>query len=372
MPPITMLIKPASSLCNMRCKYCFYADVTDHREVKSYGIMSHALLETMVKRALDEAEGLCSFSFQGGEPTLAGLDYFRLLIDLQKKYNTKHLQIRNAIQTNGYIIDEEWAKFFAENHFLVGLSVDGYRELHDSMRIDGAGEGTYARIMKTAALFDRYHVEYNVLCVVNNLVARHPQKVYNALKKFGYIQFIPCIDGFDGEKQLYSLDGKRYAEFLKTTFDCYYQDFMSGHFVSVRNFDNYVSMLCGQPPEACGMSGFCTCYFVIEGDGSVYPCDFYVLDEFRLGNVATDSFADMRGSEQAKRFTEPSTAVHAQCDGCQWYPICRGGCRRDREPFADGKPDINVHCEAYKAFFPYAIERLQQIAQICMRGPQRR
>lgn len=363
MPPIHMLIKPASSLCNMRCKYCFYADVSAHRKTKSYGIMSLKLLETLTKKALQAADDACSFSFQGGEPTLAGLDFFENLIAFQKKYNTKNLVIHNAIQTNGYDLDETWAAFFAKNNFLVGLSVDGSKEMHDAMRVDANGNGTYTKIMKTAALFDQYHVQYNILCVVNNLIARHPQKVYNALKKFKYLQFIPCLDSFDGQKEQYSLDVNRYSVFLKTLFDCYYQDFISGRFVSIRTFDNYILMLSGRPPEACGMSGFCTCYFVIEGDGSVFPCDFYVLDEYKLGNIMTHSFDEMISGERAKAFTQVSTHVDETCRTCNWQNICRGGCRRYREPFVNGKPGLNIHCGAFKAFFDYAYPRLLDCAR---------
>ena len=368
MPPIHMLIKPASSLCNMRCKYCFYSDVSEHREIKSYGLMDIALLEKITEKALSEAEGECSFSFQGGEPALAGLDFYKKLSEFQKKYNKKKLKINNAIQTNGYCIDHEWAEFFAKNNYLVGLSVDGSKEMHDYMRVDAQGKGTYSRIMKTSAIFDKYNVQYNILCVVNNFVARRPTKVYNDLKKFKYLQFIPCLDGFDGEKRDFSLDTERYAEFLKVTFDCYYKDFVSGNYVSIRNFDNYVMMLCGRIPEACGMLGFCSCYFVIEGDGSVFPCDFYVVDKYKLGNIAQSSFSELRASPNALLFTEQSKYVSEECRECKWINICRGGCRRNREPFVDEKPGLNIYCNAYKQFFEYAYERMCHLASIARGG----
>ena len=368
MPPINLLIKPASSLCNMRCKYCFYADVASHRDVGSYGIMDTKLLEELVKKALDEAEGFCGFAFQGGEPTLAGLDFYKTLIELEKKYNKKRLPIHNAIQTNGYVINDDWARFFTDNNFLVGLSLDGNRELHDSMRLDANGNGTYNRVVRAAETFDKYNVQYNILCVVNNLVARHPQKVYNSLRRYGYLQFIPCLDGFDREVRDYSLDPKRYANFLKFTFDNYYSDFRSGHYVSVRNFDNYIMMLSGRPPEACGMTGQCTCYFVVEGDGGVYPCDFYVVDRYRLGSIAENSFAELRESEPARRFVDESKHIDKDCRECEWYPLCRGGCRRNREPFVGGLPAKNIYCEAYREFFDYAYPRLCELARIAARG----
>ncbi|MBQ5770889.1 MAG: radical SAM protein, partial [Clostridia bacterium] len=173
MPPISLLIKPASGACQYRCKYCFYADVMNNREISNYGNMTFETLETLVKRAMNYAEGSVSFAFQGGEPTLAGLDFYKELIRLEKKYN-RGLQVFNSIQTNGGLIDDEWAKFLSENRFLVGLSLDGTKELHDKYRKNAMGEGTYERTLKTAELFQKHGVEFNILCVVNDDIASHP------------------------------------------------------------------------------------------------------------------------------------------------------------------------------------------------------
>ena len=362
MPPISVLIKPASSLCNMRCKYCFYADITDNREVKSYGIMSEETLENLIKKAFEYASGSATFAFQGGEPTLAGLDFYRKLLEFEKKYNVNKIPVQNAIQTNGFIIDEEWAKFLADNKFLVGLSMDGTKDIHDSLRIDAAGKGTFARVQKTARLFNKLGVEFNILCVVNNFIARSPKKVYDSLKEYGFIQFIPCLDTFDGEKKVFSLTPERYTEFLKVTFNEYYKDFCAGHPISVRNFDNYIGMLLGRPPENCAMAGVCTCYTVVEGDGSVFPCDFYVLDEWKLGNINENSFAELITGDMAKKFVGVSTHRNEECKECRWYPLCRGGCRREREPIIDGTPSLNRFCECYKKFFDACYPKMEEIA----------
>lgn len=371
MPPCNLLIKPASSLCNMRCRYCFYADVSSRREVQNRGVMSEETLEILVRAALRYASGSCGFNFQGGEPTLAGLDFYRRLIELQNKYNVNRVEIFNAIQTNGYLIDDEWAKFLADNRFLVGLSLDGPAEIHDACRLDPAGKGTHTRVLRAAAALDRQGAEYNILCVVNNFVARHGRKVYNFFRQSGfrYLQFIPCLDPFDGdERHDYSLTAERYAGFLKATFDLYYDDFCRGEYTSVRTFDNYVSMLAGRPPEACGMQGVCSSYFTVEGDGSVYPCDFYVLDRYRMGSVLEDSFAAMAGSEAAVRFVEESKPVDSSCQSCGYFPFCRGGCRRYREPFVDGRPGLNKFCSAYREFFDHALPRMQRMAAVLSRG----
>lgn len=366
MPPVYLLIKPASSLCNMRCKYCFYHDVASHRQTPGYGMMQDETLEILVKSALQYADGACTFGFQGGEPTLAGLNFYRRLLKLEKNYNLKGVRIHNSIQTNGMLIDDDWAKFLADNHFLVGLSLDGPKEIHDQFRLDNAGKGSHSRLMHTLSLFKKYGVDFNILCVVNNTVARYGRRVYSFFKQqgIGYIQFIPCLDPLDNSSYPYSLTAERYAGFLKATFDLYYEDFKSGNYISVRNFDNYISLLMGRQPESCGMSGICSCYFVIESDGSVYPCDFYVLDRYRMGNIRLQNFEQLLHSEAAIQFVEPSRHVDAACKGCRWFPLCRGGCRRHREPFTDGMPGLNHFCDAYQAFFSHAFPRMRELAAI--------
>lgn len=368
MPPITIMIKPASGMCNMRCKYCFYADVAANRELPNYGIMSLSTLEKLMKKVFSYAEGSASFIFQGGEPTLAGLDFFGAVLAYQKEYNVNGVKVWNAIQTNGYAVTEEWAKFFAENNFLVGLSLDGFKEAHDAVRVDSGGRGTYARVVKTAALFDACGVEYNILCVVDKMVARHPVKTYRALKKYRYLQFIPCMDDFDGKKQAHSLTAEAYGNFLKQTFDLYYADFIAGTPVSVRTFDNYIGMLMGRRPESCAMNGVCGQYFLAEADGGIYPCDFYVLDDWCLGNVNTDTFEQMAESERAVRFLKSSEYVDKKCRNCHWFRLCRGGCRRDREPFENGRPGLNRYCESYQMFFEYALPSMRKMALTLAEG----
>ncbi len=372
MPPLSLLIKPASSLCNLRCEYCFYHASANQRQTACYGMMTPELTEQLVIKALAYADGVCTFAFQGGEPTLVGLDFYKALVALQKLHNKKGVRIHNALQTNGVLIDEAWAAFLAENRFLVGLSMDGPKEVHDALRKDGGGEGSHAAAMRAARLFDRYGAEYNILTVVSRASARHAAKVYGFFKKngFRYQQYIPCLDPL-GEAPFgyaHSLTPERYAQFLKTTFDLWYRDLMANDYVSIRGFDNYVRMAAGHPPESCGMAGVCAGYFVIESDGGVYPCDFYVLDEWRMGNVQDCSFDELARSDAAKRFVETSRHVDEACRGCRWFSLCRGGCRRNREPFADGRPVLNSLCPAYRAFFDHAGERIVSLADRLKNG----
>ncbi|NLZ54654.1 MAG: anaerobic sulfatase maturase, partial [Thermoanaerobacteraceae bacterium] len=345
MPPLSILMKPASGNCNLRCKYCFYHSVTEIREVENYGMMKLGTLETIVQKALQFADGICMFAFQGGEPTLRGLDFYKKFIEFQKKYNTKNVRLNNAIQTNGIVIDDEWAEFLAENNFLVGISLDGPKDIHDSLRVDAKNRGSFNRVMNTISLFNKHRVEFNILCVVNSYVARHINKIYTFFKKnnFRYLQFIPCLDPLNEEPggYDYSLTPERYAYFLKNLFDMWYDDIMKGNMVSIRYFDNLVGMLMGYPPEVCGMIGQCSCQFVIEADGGVYPCDFYVIDEWYLGNIENMGFVELKNSDAGKKFVEVSKHIDPRCTECKWFTLCRGGCRRAREPFAEGKPVLN-------------------------------
>lgn len=368
MPPLNLLIKPASGNCNLRCKYCFYHSITEKREVKSYGMMNEETLEVIVKKALNVAEGSCTFAFQGGEPTLIGIQFYRKLIDLQKKYNHKKINIFNALQTNGINIDDEWAQFLSENNFLVGISLDGPKELHDLNRIDIYGSGTYNKVMKAICLFNKYKVEYNVLFVVTGASAKHANKIYKFFKKndFRYIQFIPCLDPLNEERGKYnfSLKPEIYEVFLKNMFDLWYDDLMKNDYVSIRYFDNLIKIIMGQKPEACGMNGCCSCQFVVEADGGVYPCDFYVIDKWFMGNLKNEDFTDLINSEAASKFIKVSQHIDNKCLNCEWLKICRGGCRRDREPFVNDNPSLNYFCSSYEGFFKYSLGRLINVAQI--------
>ncbi len=367
MPPISLLIKPASSNCNLWCKYCFYHSIAKSRQIDSYGTMDIKTLETLVRKALAYTDYTCTFVFQGGEPTLIGLGFFQKLIAFEEKYNIKKVKINHAIQTNGMIIDNEWAKFFAENKFLVGLSLDGPKDIHDSYRVRPDGKGSFLRIMETVNYFNEYDVEYNILSVVTAQVARHINRIYNFYKKhnFRYLQFIPCLDPLSEQPggYEYSLTPERYAYFLKTLFDRWYFDVVKGNLINIRYFDNLVGIAMGFKPEACGMSGVCSCQFVVEANGGVYPCDFYVIDQWYLGNLRCSSFEKIRNSKVTKTFIEGSKYIDPKCKECKWFILCRGGCRRDREPFEQNKPLLNHYCLTYMEFFEYAGDRIFELAR---------
>ena len=355
MPPINILIKPASSACNLACRYCFYRDVAQNRAQAFEGMLSLERMREVIAAGMAYAEHICSFAFQGGEPTLAGLDFYREVVQLQKHYARPGRDIRNAIQTNGTLIDAEWAQFFAENHFLVGLSLDGPAELHNLNRPDSQGHGSFQAVMRAVHLFEKYHVDFNILCVVTGKNARSIEKIYRFYRKQGFrwLQFIPCLEPIGqkrGEAQ-YHLSPTTYGDFLIRLFDLWYEDLKHGTYISIRHLDNWMSILLGERPEACNMAGQCSVQFVIEGDGGVYPCDFYVLDAWRMGTVGADSLAKMQQGEVAKRFIADSLHIPDACRACRWGSLCRNGCRRDRMILPNGTVDQNYYCEAYRTFF---------------------
>lgn len=373
MPVIHVMIKPASGLCNMRCKYCFYADEMEKRETSSYGIMTEGTLENVIRETLRFAEGECTIAYQGGEPTMAGLSFFKKSVEFQKQYNVNHVTIHNALQTNGYAVDEEWCRFFAENNFLVGLSVDGIKATHDCYRKDAAGQDTYFRILDTAKRMEQYGVEFNILTVVNGKTAPKIRRIYEQYARLGfkYQQYIACLDPI-GEQpggHEYSLTPRAYGQFLIDLFELWEIDLTKGKQPYIRQFENWVSILMGQMPEACDQRGLCNLQNVVEADGSVYPCDFYVLDDYRIGNLNEDTFDRIYENREKLGFIEQSKNHDRGCLECPYFALCRGGCRRHREGMELPEGGCrNFFCEAYKMFFDRHYDALCRIARACMQG----
>ena len=367
MPSLSILLKPASCACNLHCDYCFYADEAKSRTISDYGMMSRAVSHALIDRAAGAAQGMVAFLFQGGEPTLAGLDFYRDFVSYAQATIPCGLTVQYALQTNGILLDEAWCRFFKENDFLVGLSLDGSRKCHDRFRRDRAGEGTYEQVLGAARLLDGAGVSYNVLTVVTGYLAGHVRSVFSNLcgNGFCFQQYIPCLDPLEGKRgqQEYSLSPKQYEEFLKTLFDLWYQELANGRYWSVRYFDNLVWMLDGHAPEQCSMRGCCGLQYLVEADGSVYPCDFYGLDEYRMGHVLCHSWQELDQARRSLRFIENSQVAPQECQICRWYPLCRNGCRRER--LAQGAaPGKNYYCQAYAGFFAYALPRLYQVRRM--------
>lgn len=360
---IGFLIKPASSACNMRCRYCFYCDVAAHREERRARVMGWDVADAIIERALAVApDAHVSFAFQGGEPTLAGLDFFRSFVARVEERRDRQ-QVSWALQTNGYLIDGEWAAFFREHGFLIGVSVDAYRDLHDSMRPDAHGAATYARVMGGVRLLRESGVDVNILSVLTSQMAAHPQRVFSFIKREGitHIQFIPCLPGLDDEHDAFSPGPREFSSFYRRLFDLWWRELGAGSYVSIWLFENIMQMALGQFPSQCGMLGRCAPQFVVESDGSVYPCDFYALDEYRVGDIRTDGLEDMATCEAMHSFLREPRRACSQCADCPFEGMCHRNCKRLNIAYYD-----EGYC-GLREFLEYAYPGLQRVARMLTR-----
>lgn len=369
MKNLNLLIKPASSTCNLQCKYCFYYDVADNREIKNYGIMDDETLENMVKKVFEEVEYQVNFAFQGGEPTTAGIEYFEKFHFFVEKYNTKKIHVTFALQTNGTLINKKWVTFFKKYNYLIGISLDGNKDIHDTFRLDKKNNGTFSQISKNIKLLKKEGIEFNILTVINKLTAQNGKLIYNFYKNngFRYFQFIPCLDAlYDTEKKDFTLTAEDYGNFLNDTFELWYQDIMSGKRISVRYFDNIIKIILGEQPEACDMVGHCNINAIIEADGSIYPCDFYVLDEYKLGNINNSSYTNLFNTKVEQDFLHSSLTIHSSCKMCPYFKICRGGCRRHKNLDKNNEYK-NRFCHSYQMFFEKNIDKLLKITNFIIK-----
>lgn len=327
---LSMLIKPASSSCNLRCDYCFYLDIAEKREDKNPKFMTKDESKIIIDRAFDQVEegGHIAFNFQGGEPTLVGLDFYKDFLAYAKN-KEKKINLSFTLQTNGILIDESWAKFLKENNFLVGLSIDGDQKNHDFHRKDIKKEKTYKKVLKSKKIFDKYKVEYNVLTVLTKRLSKEPQALYGFIKdeKIKYLQIIPCLDDF-GKKTAYSIDPRDYYDFHKEIFKLWIKDLDKGIYTSIKIFDDIVNFILYGHLGFCGMGGFCSNQNVIESNLSVYPCDFYALDSYKLGDLRKDYFDRIYQSKNLYKFIKEGEVIYSACHKCHLEMYCKGGCRR--------------------------------------------
>lgn len=371
MPPISVMIKPSSGMCNMVCDYCFYCDETQKRLQESYGFMTEATLKNVIRRTMLKAEGAVSYVFQGGEPSLRGLRFYQQAIAYQKQYQKNGIRISNSFQTNGYELDQRLCRFLKDHHFLVGVSLDGTKELHNSFRHSKNGADTYDKILHTIELFQRSGVEYNILTVVNGESAQHAAEIYRSYRSLGfrYQQYIACLDPLGEQHGITgcSLKPKQYGKFLTELFDLWYQDWKQNAQPYIRQFDNYIGILLGYQPESCDMRGTCGIQYVVEADGSVYPCDFYMLDEYRLGNFNENRLEEIDAKRNELLFLKKSEQLEEACIQCSYYKLCRGGCQRNRDYQESTGGWRNYFCEGYRMFFDACLGRMKEIADTLRR-----
>lgn len=327
---VSVLIKPASSACNLQCRYCFYADAASSRKVAKHAVMPRQTMELLARRLAEAVHytGDVQVSFQGGEPTVAGLDWFKAFVQEMERYPnvTPHW----SLQTNATLLDEGWCTFLSWHGFLVGVSLDGPRSNMDSFRFDAAGEGAYARVMDGIELLRAAGVEFNVLTVVTRQLAQKPKQLMQFYLSHGFedVQLIPCLPPLEGSDDGMSLRPQDYRSFYLGFFRAWQKAAQQGRMVRVNLFENVLGMLMGHPPYQCGMLGRCTVQYVVESNGDVYPCDFYCLDEYLLGNLADAPLRELGTSTSATTFLAGQDCSRTPCATCPYARICNGGCRR--------------------------------------------
>lgn len=345
----SLLIKPASALCNLDCAYCFYLD----RDTDPYAglpsrLMSLPTLERLVRGFLQHSYPNSTFAFQGGEPALAGIDFFEALIRFEKRYGRDGQNVSNAMQTNGILLDDRWAMLFREYNWLVGISLDGTEAMHDRYRVHRGGQGTWKRVVAAVELLQRHTVEFNVLCVLSEANVSKPRELYRFFRSLGVdnLQFIP----------LASLAADDYGRFLCELFDIWWPHRRS---VRLRFFDNLAEAVAGVLPGACTLQDSCDSYAVVEYNGDVYPCDFFVEPAWKLGNVHEDSFDRIARSPVRAAFAAKKSLPHPACLECEWEHLCLRGCPYTRQAPRGRFEDLDPFCAAYKRVFAKAVTPLR-------------
>lgn len=327
----SMLIKPASSLCNLQCKYCFYHDVASHRETYCYDIIDKKTMRSIVEKTVGyfKEPAQISFAFQGGEPTCAGIEVFKEFIQIVNELKQPYHEIHYSIQTNGTLINDEWIRLLKENHFLVGISLDGFKTNHDAIRVDRNQTGTFDKIMETIQLLKDNEIEFNVLTVLTSELSKHAKELYAFYQKhdLSYLQLIPCLDDFQHNSG-YSLKPHEFFSFYNDFFDEWFKEVKEGIYRSVTLFDNIIPMFVGIPPQQCGYMGFCSMQYVVEANGDVYPCDFYVLDQYKIGNIKDNTIVELAKSKITQSFIQEEKKKCLECQRCRYVELCKGNCKR--------------------------------------------
>ena len=362
-----VLIKPAGPDCNLACDYCFYLEKSSLFSQTRVHRMSEEILEAVIRQMMEQTDEMVAFNWQGGEPTLMGIPFFQKAVDFQKKYGRNH-QVGNGFQTNGILIDDHWAKFFAEYNFLIGLSVDGPQHIHDQYRKTVGGSGSWQKVVDTAKRLLNAGVEVNALTVVNNYSVKFPEEIFKFLREIGlnYMQFIPCIerDPFHPNKLAsFSVSAEDYGHFLCKIFDLWLDSFYNGvQTTSVRFFESLLFTYVNISPPECTLMEECGNYLVIEHNGDVYSCDFFVEPEWKLGNILADQLTDLLNSPKQDAFGKIKAKLPQMCVNCKWLNQCRGGCVKDRlrNPINQNN---NYFCQSYKIFLQYTNDRFIKLAK---------
>ncbi len=360
-----ILAKPAGPDCNMACTYCFYSGVCSlFGEAKTHR-MSEAVLEEMIRQVMSQSGPEVSIGWQGGEPTLMGREFFEKAVKLEMRFGRGKV-VGNGLQTNGILIDRAWARLFKEFSFLIGLSIDGPEHIHDHYRRTKRGRGSWSRVTDSVKLMLDEGVSVNALTVVNDYSARFPREIYEFHKGLGltYMQFIPCVE-IDPERPgtiaPFSVSAEAYGAFLIGVFDQWRSDFIDGvPTTSIRFFESLLFTYAGFAPPECTLADVCGTYVVVEHNGDVFSCDFFVEPPWRLGNIMSESLTGMLNSATQDEFGRQKSDLPPRCTACEWLGLCRGGCTKDR--FHNPRDSrLNYLCEAFRLFFAHADGDMRQL-----------
>jgi uncharacterized protein len=327
--------------------------------------MSDAVLERLVADYMELGFGAAGFAWQGGEPTLMGVDFYARAVELQKNYGMAGRQVSNKMQTNGVLLDENWCRFLHENKFLLGISIDGPKEFHDRYRLDHSGAGTFERVMRGIENCKKHEVEFSALIVLNNINVDQPARLFDFVveNNLTYLQFIPCIerDPKTGGPTDFSITPNQYGDFLCSLFDLWRR--YGPEKLNIRDFDSLVTYYVMGEATMCTYSKQCGGFVVIEHNGDAYCCEFFVEPNWRLGNILETPLAELAADSKKRAFARDKQKLCNRCLLCSHSDICRGGCVKDRVRIAGVKPDDpSYFCEAYKQFFDYTKPRFMQMA----------
>jgi uncharacterized protein len=357
----SIMVKPAGPRCNLNCTYCYYLVKKELYGGRNTFLLGEDLLENFIKQYI-EALDLPSVTFvwQGGEPTLLGLDYFRKAIELQRKHS-KGKTIENAFQTNGTMLNDEWCKFFSDNRILVGISIDGEEHNHDHFRRTPSGGPTFKRVMKGIELLHRNNTEFNTLSCVNSYNVRYASETYRFLKRIGsgFIQFLPVVE----KSADWSVPAEDYGKFLITIFNEWVRNDVARCYVQI--FDATLANYTGEMPGLCVFTETCGDALVMEHNGDLFSCDHFVYPEYLLGNISQTTLSGLAKSQQQFDFgIAKRNSLPAYCLKCDVRYVCNGECPKHRFIFTpEGEPGLNYLCRGYKMFFKYVEPYMEFMAK---------
>lgn len=367
MPKLTIMLKTVGTSCNLDCAYCYHRASRSGHDASFAGPIDRGLLDILIPQYLAYVADTrtASIGWQGGEPTLAGLPYFRAAVGLEAASAAPGTTIGNDIQTNGTLVDAAWAGFFAEHRFLVGVSLDGPQEIHDAVRRDRDGRGTFSRVMAGIDALRRARVDTNILCVVGPHNASRASGSFDFFvgEGFTHLQLMPAMGFQAADPQAppsYGVSPERYGAFLLELFDAWYEG--GAPRVSIRLFDALVASAAGLEPGLCTHSAACDAGLVVEADGEVYPCDFYLHPRYSLGNLRDVPLRAMVEGEARAAFQRRKGSLLESCAGCGHFALCRGGCPRNATSSPGAGPGSDIFCPSYRALFDHAAARIAGLA----------